>query len=72
MPSRFEQILVFCVISVLVGLFAWITCAIGNEDQACGCCGWIAILVHFAVPLAGYLDSGLVSCFSEYGLTELL
>jgi PAS domain S-box-containing protein len=52
MPSRSEQILVFFVISVLVGLFAWIHRR--NRERISGMWffGWIAILVHFAVPLA--------------------
>lgn len=53
MPSRFEQILVFFVISVLVGLFAWIHWRNRERRSRMWFFGWIAILVHFAVPLAG-------------------
>ncbi|HET9791253.1 MAG TPA: PAS domain S-box protein, partial [Candidatus Angelobacter sp.] len=52
MPSRFEQILVFFVISVLVGLFAWIHRRNRERRSGMWFFGWIAILVHFAVPLA--------------------
>jgi len=52
MPSRFEQILVFSVISVLVGLFAWIHRRNRERRSGMWFFGWIAILVHFGVPLA--------------------
>jgi PAS domain S-box-containing protein len=55
MPSRSEEILVFFVISVLVGLFAWIYRRNRERRSGMWLLGWIAILVHFAVPLATWI-----------------
>jgi PAS domain S-box-containing protein len=50
MSSRFEAIVVFGVISVLVSLFAWIYLRDRQKRTRLWVLGWIAILVHFAAP----------------------
>lgn len=51
MPARFEQILVFCVIGILVGLFAWIYLRNRERKSGLWLLAWIAILIHFSIPL---------------------
>lgn len=51
MPSRFEEILVFGIMSILVALFTWIYTRDREQKSALWLAGWVAIFVHFAVPL---------------------
>jgi PAS domain S-box-containing protein len=50
MSARFEEIVVFCIVSVLVSLFAWIYLRDPQKTTRLWMLGWIAILIHFAVP----------------------
>jgi two-component system cell cycle sensor histidine kinase/response regulator CckA len=50
MSSRFEALVVFGIISVLVSLFAWIYLRDRQKRTGLWMLGWIAILVHFAAP----------------------
>jgi PAS domain S-box-containing protein len=50
MSPQFEEFVVFCVISVLVSLFAWIYLRDPQKTTRLWMLGWTAILVHFAVP----------------------
>ncbi len=50
MSSRFEALVVFGIISVLVSLFAWIYLRDRQKRTRLWMLGWIAILVHFAAP----------------------
>lgn len=58
MPSWFEQILVFCVVSILVGLFSWIYLRNRERKSGMWLLGWIAILIHFAAPILAALIPG--------------
>jgi PAS domain S-box-containing protein len=51
MSSRFEALVVFGIITVLVSLFAWIYLRDRQKRTRLWMLGWIAILVHFAVPV---------------------
>src|SRR5579859_76135 len=50
MSARFEEIVVFSVVSILVSLFAWIYLRDPQKTTRLWMLGWIAILIHFAVP----------------------
>jgi PAS domain S-box-containing protein len=50
MSARFEEIVVFGVVSILVSLFAWIYLRDPQKTTRLWMLGWIAILIHFAVP----------------------
>ncbi len=50
MSSRFEEFVVFGVTTLLVSLFAWIYLRDRQKRSGLWMLGWIAILVHFAVP----------------------
>ena len=50
MSPRFEELVVFAVITVLVALFAWIHVRDRQKSTGLWMLGWIAILVHFAAP----------------------
>src|SRR5258708_211612 len=52
MSPRFEEILVFAVMSILVALFAWIYLRDRQTRVGLWMLGWIAIFIHFAVPVA--------------------
>ncbi len=51
MSPRFEEILVFVVMSILVSLFAWIYLRDRQQRVGLWMLGWIAIFVHFADPV---------------------
>lgn len=51
MSSRFEALVVFGIITVLVSLFAWIYLRDRQKRTRLWMLGWIAILVHFAAPV---------------------
>src|SRR6266849_3465904 len=51
MSARFEEILVFTVMSILVSLFAWIYVRDRQQRVRLWMMGWLAIFVHFAVPV---------------------
>ncbi len=51
MSSRFEEVVVFVVVTVLVALFAWIYLRDRQKSIGLWMLGWIAILLHFAAPL---------------------
>src|SRR5690242_13435111 len=53
MTPSFEGTVVFLVMSILVGLFAWIYFRARGETAGLWMLGWTAILVHFAVPVLG-------------------
>src|SRR5690349_377564 len=50
MSPRFEELLVFGVISILVALFAWIYTRDRQPRAGLWMLGWIAIFIHFAAP----------------------
>jgi two-component system, cell cycle sensor histidine kinase and response regulator CckA len=50
MSPRFEEIVVFSIVSVLVSLFAWIYLRDPQKTTRLWMLGWIAILIHFTVP----------------------
>ena len=50
MSSRFEEFVVFGVISILVALFGWIYARDREKRIGLWMLGWIAIFIHFAVP----------------------
>jgi two-component system, cell cycle sensor histidine kinase and response regulator CckA len=52
---RFDQVLVFCVMSVLVGLFAWIYLRNRERKSGLWLLGWIAILIHYATPFTTWI-----------------
>lgn len=72
MPSTFEQFVVFGVMSVLVLLFASIYARERNRKYGLWMLGWMAILVHFSIPLVThwYAVSGRFSKWSS--LTTVL
>src|SRR5579859_6206412 len=50
MSPRFEALVVFGVITLLVSLFAWIYLRDRQLRTGLWMLGWLAILVHFAAP----------------------
>ncbi|MGZ4843667.1 MAG: PAS domain S-box protein [Candidatus Angelobacter sp.] len=50
MSPRLEEIVVFSVAATLVSLFAWIYVRDPQKTTRLWMLGWIAILIHFAVP----------------------
>jgi PAS domain S-box-containing protein len=50
MSPRFEELVVFGIISILVALFAWIYLRDRQKSIGLWMLGWIAIWVHFATP----------------------
>ncbi|MGZ4859556.1 MAG: PAS domain S-box protein [Candidatus Angelobacter sp.] len=50
MSPRLEEIVVFSVAAILVSLFAWIYVRDPQKTTRLWMLGWIAILIHFAVP----------------------
>ncbi len=50
MSPRFEALVVFAVITILVSLFAWIYLRDRQQRTGLWMLGWLAILVHFAAP----------------------
>jgi two-component system, cell cycle sensor histidine kinase and response regulator CckA len=50
MSPRFEEIVVFAIITTLVALFAWIYLRDRQKSIGLWMQGWIAIWVHFAAP----------------------
>lgn len=50
MSPRFEEIVVFVIITILVALFAWIYLRDRQKSVGLWMLGWVAILVHFAAP----------------------
>jgi PAS domain S-box-containing protein len=51
MSTKFEQSVVFAVMSILVVLFTWTYRRDRQQRTGLWMLGWIAILVHFAAPL---------------------
>lgn len=51
MTPRFEELVVFVVMTILVGLFAWIYFRDRGKTAGLWMLGWVAILVHFATPV---------------------
>ncbi len=51
MSPRFEALVVFGVITILVSLFAWIYLRDRQKRTGLWMLGWLAILVHFAAPV---------------------
>jgi len=60
MSARFEEFVVFAVISVLVSLFACIHVREPQKTTRLWMLGWIAILVHFTVPAFDDFVPGLM------------
>jgi PAS domain S-box-containing protein len=58
MSPRFEEFVVFGIISILVALFAWIYLRDRQKSIGLWMLGWIAIWVHFAAPAFGYYLRG--------------
>ena len=55
MPAQFSRILILVVMTILVGMFAWIYVRDRQPHARYWLLGWIAILVHFAAALlAGF------------------
>jgi PAS domain S-box-containing protein len=50
MSPRFEALVVFGVITILVSLFAWMYLRDRQKRTGLWMLGWLAILVHFAAP----------------------
>ncbi|HEY2170502.1 MAG TPA: PAS domain-containing protein, partial [Candidatus Angelobacter sp.] len=50
MSPRLEEIVVFAVAAILVSLFAWIYVRDPQKTTRLWMLGWIAVLIHFAVP----------------------
>jgi len=50
MSPQFEEVLVFVIITILVALFAWIYFRDRQKSIGLWMLGWVAILIHFAVP----------------------
>jgi two-component system, cell cycle sensor histidine kinase and response regulator CckA len=50
MSPRFEEIVVFVVVTILVSLFAWIYLRDRQKSTGLWMLGWLAILIHFAAP----------------------
>jgi PAS domain S-box-containing protein len=53
MSPRFEEIVVFGIITILVALFAWIYLRDRQKSIGLWMLGWTAIWVHFAAPAFG-------------------
>ena len=51
MSPRFEQLVIFSVMSILVTLFTWIYVRDRQQRVGLWMLGWIAILIHFAAAL---------------------
>src|SRR5437016_14599867 len=51
MYPKFEQIVVFTVMSILVTLFAWIYVRDRQQRFGLWMIGWIAIFIHFTAAL---------------------
>ena len=51
MSARFEELVVFGVISILVALFGWIYSRERQKRIALWMLGWTAIFIHFAAPV---------------------
>lgn len=58
MSPRFEEVLAFLVTSILVTLFTWIYARDRQHQSWLWLLGWLALFVHFAVPV---LDDWLVA-----------
>jgi two-component system cell cycle sensor histidine kinase/response regulator CckA len=50
MSPRFEEFVVFTIITILVALFAWIYLRDRQKSTGLWMLGWSAILIHFAPP----------------------
>jgi PAS domain S-box-containing protein len=50
MSPRFEEFVVFAIITILVALFAWIYLRDRQKSTGLWMLGWSAILIHFAAP----------------------
>jgi PAS domain S-box-containing protein len=50
MSPRFEEIVVFVIITILVALFAWIYLRDRQKSVGLWMMGWVAIWIHFAAP----------------------
>lgn len=50
MSPRFEEIVAFAVAAILMALFAWIYVRDPQKTTRLWMLGWIAILIHYAVP----------------------
>ena len=50
MSPRFEEIVVFVVVTILVSLFAWIYLRDRQKSTGLWMLGWCAIFIHFAAP----------------------
>src|SRR5579864_7622082 len=62
MSPRFEELVVFGVITILVSLFAWIYLRDRQKRTGLWMLGWLAILVHFAAPVFNAYFPGLMPC----------
>src|SRR6185312_9456851 len=51
MSPHLEEVVVFTVMSILVGLFAWIYLRDRQKTSGLWMLGWVAILIHFATPV---------------------
>src|SRR5215831_21246563 len=51
MSPRLEEIVVFVIAAILVTLFAWIYLRDPQKTTRLWMLGWLAILVHYAVPV---------------------
>jgi PAS domain S-box-containing protein len=60
MSSRLEEIVVFAVGAILVSLFAWIYARDPQKTTRLWMLGWIAVLIHFAVPAFDVFSPALI------------
>jgi two-component system cell cycle sensor histidine kinase/response regulator CckA len=71
MSSRFEEVVVFVVVTVLVSLFAWIYLRDRQKSIGLWMLGWIAILLHFAAPLFANAFPGIAG-FTGWIMVSML
>ena len=72
MAARFEEFVVFAVISVLVSLFVWVYLRDRQKTTRLWMLGWIAILVHFTVPTFDDFVPGLLPLTKWLMISTLL
>jgi PAS domain S-box-containing protein len=60
MSPRLEEIVVFAVGAILVSLFAWIYARDPQKTIRLWMLGWIAVLIHFAVPAFDVFSPALI------------
>jgi PAS domain S-box-containing protein len=72
MAPFFEQVLVFVVMSIVVALFTWIYLSDRRREFRLWLLGWIAIFVHFAIPVAAHFVPLSPQWIDWLGITALI